>query len=924
GGLPLLGHALMETWLRRRGSQLTLEGYHAAGGVSGAIAQRADELCEQMSDGERDAARRLLLRLTNPGDGTADTRRRVDIASLRTDPELLPVMHRLASARLLTADEETVEVAHEALLGSWPRLRRWIDDDRENLQTRRRISNAAREWETRDRDPDLLYRGTPLSGAIEWAEGRQHELEPLGQEFLAEAAAARAERIRVAEAEQARRRGTRRIAVGALALFALAALVASVIAFGALRSSQDDEAAARLSQAQALAAAAAAEASDRPLVATALALESIARSDPPTAEARSALVAARVGLDEDRWLPQAFGDPVNVGDMLAATITRDGSRFVTGGRDGSVVFWDRVLRTEMWRVDQAHDRGVQDFDISADGRWLVSVGGTQARLWDLEAEQPAPQPLAEVREESRPIWNTAFSPDSSRVAIVSETDGLAVVDRATGAPVGEPFRVDGFDMLSVAFLDDDTIIVGTGRGGIWTIEADTGAQVGERLEAHRTFDIWELVVHPTGGAVVSVSDEGTAKVWAVRDRQLIEQSTVDALSSPAGAMWTRDGEELVFGAADGRLYRVDPATGDPIQEGESAAVHAEQVNDAAQGAGWVVSLADDQLAQVWNYIGDQAGVGEPMAEVGVGSDIALSPSEGRVVVADGTAALVLDSVTGELVRSLPIEAASVAFIADDRVVTGSVDGTVELWDVTSGQSLGRHTEHGPARVLAIAAAPDGGAVASAGSDGSMVFWDQADLTTVRVDGHGGLEATAVVADSDAGFASVGADNSLRFWRADGTLTDALALGLDGPRGLARHPTADLVAVGGSEESIRILRLDGEQIGVPLAPLPGGVWDLAFTPDGRSLVTSGRDGEVLLWDWATATQLGDRLPLHGTESNRQPTLAVGRSGVTWSTGADGTVRRLDVLDTAAGCAIAADVLDERMRQQFLSGDTMQSC
>ena len=244
-----------------------------------------------------------------------DTRRRVRREDLGGDEDrhalVEPVLEKLAGARLLTVDGEAVEVAHEALLRSWPRLIGWIDDDREMLQTRRRIGSAASEWDGQDRNPDLLYRGTQLAGALEWSEANPHELTPVGQDFLDAARTLRDDALRAEAEAEARSRRNRRVAVSALAALAAAALTASVFAFVALGQSRQNEREAQARQVQALAAAAEGRSTDDPLLATALAMESIVRADPPTAAARDALVDARVGLDATRDRPQPFGEPVH-------------------------------------------------------------------------------------------------------------------------------------------------------------------------------------------------------------------------------------------------------------------------------------------------------------------------------------------------------------------------------------------------------------------------------------------------------------------------------------------------------------------------------------------------------------------------------------------------------------------------------------
>ena len=116
GTLPLIAHALMETWLRRQGTQLTLEGFRAAGGVTGAIAQSAEDAYERLGAADRATARLLFLRLVTPGDGGPDTRRLLPTAELSDDPAAAAVAATLADDRLLAVDERGVHLVHEALI----------------------------------------------------------------------------------------------------------------------------------------------------------------------------------------------------------------------------------------------------------------------------------------------------------------------------------------------------------------------------------------------------------------------------------------------------------------------------------------------------------------------------------------------------------------------------------------------------------------------------------------------------------------------------------------------------------------------------------------------------------------------------------------------------------------------------------------
>jgi len=203
GALPLLSHALLETWKRRRGRTMTLSGYHEAGGVRGAIAKTAEAVYQHLNPERQIIARNIFLRLTEPGEGTQDTRRRATLDELVSAPEkageVQAVLDTLTDARLVTTAEGSAEVAHEALIREWGTLRRWLEEDREGLRIRHHLTETAGEWQQRGRDPAELYRGARLAQALEWQKSRRTALSPLEAAFLQESRAALAKEKRAAQ-----------------------------------------------------------------------------------------------------------------------------------------------------------------------------------------------------------------------------------------------------------------------------------------------------------------------------------------------------------------------------------------------------------------------------------------------------------------------------------------------------------------------------------------------------------------------------------------------------------------------------------------------------------------------------------------------------------------------------------------------------
>jgi tetratricopeptide (TPR) repeat protein len=194
GALPLLQDALLELWKQREGRRLTVKAYHEIGKLEGALQRRADATLKTFSKDEQELCRLTFLRLTQPGEGTEDTKRRAsmrELQSLSGNPAAAEaIIQKLTDQALLTTegnlshDDACVEVAHEALIRNWPQLRKWIDADRAGLRARARLTEATREWRNSGCDPAYLYSGARLAVGEEWAESHPGELTIDEAEFV--------------------------------------------------------------------------------------------------------------------------------------------------------------------------------------------------------------------------------------------------------------------------------------------------------------------------------------------------------------------------------------------------------------------------------------------------------------------------------------------------------------------------------------------------------------------------------------------------------------------------------------------------------------------------------------------------------------------------------------------------------------------
>ncbi|MEU1938187.1 helix-turn-helix domain-containing protein [Streptomyces coeruleorubidus] len=370
GGLPLMSHALLETWRRRKGRALTLTAYKAAGGVAGALAQTAEQLYTRLSTHEARSARHILLRLITPGEGAQDTCRPVSLKELDLDnaddfAATGEVLERLVKARLVTLDGQTLSLAHEALIAAWPRLRGWIDENRESLRLHRRLTEAAQNWEELGRDPGALYRGSRLTAADEHLERR--ELTGLEHAFLTASLDAR-------DHEQwATRRAAQRLRRlrTSLCVAAALAVIAGLVAWQWNRLGER-----RLAEATSRRVASVAESLRYAEPQTALRLSVAAWRISPTLEARAALVSALTQPEQDAFTEPgtAVNDPA-----LGHFLSNDGDMLVSGGA-GRVRLWNlsthRLIRSVPVGKDDALVR------ISPDGRRLLLLAAGRWQLRD--------------------------------------------------------------------------------------------------------------------------------------------------------------------------------------------------------------------------------------------------------------------------------------------------------------------------------------------------------------------------------------------------------------------------------------------------------------------------------------------------------------------------------------------------------------
>jgi WD40 repeat protein len=935
GSLPLVAHALVETWMRRQGNSLTLDGFRAAGGVAGAISQTADSTFEhRFNSAEKEATKRLFLRLVTPGEGTPDTRRALDRAEVEHDePEVMRrVVEALTEARLLTVDDATVQIAHEALLHSWPRLHAWIEAYRDDLRTRQRISHAAVEWNEERRDPDLLYRGTPLLSALEWAAQNPGQLGVLDRAFLDASAEAKARAEAMAAEKEQRARHVRRLAVAALSFLAAGATAASVLAFLAFQEARHNEQRAvaatieaRDRFAGALGAVARGLVDDDPLLALALAAEATQRSQSgtPGYDARAAMIAARKLLT--RGDPVVLGSPIPAGDALAIAMSPDGSLLAVGERDGSIDLIDTATRQRIGPSLRAHSGGVEDLDFSSNGRQLASVGDDgKLELWTL-GKDPSKR---ELWDSSDVLWGVRFSPDGATLATAGEDGTLRLWDVAKGVAIGGPLIHRTGDLLRVAFSPDGHgLVAGNGEGEIYGWELPSGKPLFEPVRGAHTSDIWGFAFSPKGDRFATYSSDGTSVVLAYPSGRIIGQAFGDA-GDIAGVAFMPDGAGLIGGGADGALRLWDIDKQEAIATTPSG--HSQPIIDvgASLDGKLVASLGKDQQIRLWRF-GSKYPL-EDMRHVAGQSakGVAISADGGRLAAGDDTGAVEIWQLGSNwdpmLLSGHKSQVWALAFSPKGSMLaSGDRGGEVRLWNPADGALLRTIAAHDKA-IWSLAFTPDGNRLVTA-SDAEVRVWDvETGARVAELRNEGGSITRAALSPDGATLAVATSEGRVRLWNLDkAQVTREIAADVDVVWSVAFSPDGRELATASSDEVVDLWDLaTGEQRG-SFTGHTGGATDLAFLADGVTLVAVDRSGRLHLWDARSGRQLTEAWPAHAGASWR---IAVHPDGERFATaGDDGSVIVWEPLSVARACEIGGAALDAVRRNQYLGeGERAAAC
>lgn len=934
GSLPLVAHALVETWNRRQGNTLTLEGFRAAGGVAGAISQTADAIFnDRFNTLEREATQRLFLRLVTPGEGTPDTRRVLARTEIENDavPDVMQrVVESLTEARLLTVDDSSVQIAHEALLRTWPRLRVWIEASRDDLRTRQRISRAATEWDAEGRDPDLLYRGTPLLSALEWAGGNPEQLGEIERRFLDASTATKARAEALAAEKKSRTRRIRRVTIAVLASLALGATLASLAAFFAMGQARLNEKKAELATAEAqeqfaaaLGVGARGMVDTDPLLALVLAVEAAARAgtQPPTYDARATLLAARKVLTQAG--PFLVGGPIAAGDALSIALRPDGALLASAQRNGTIELIDSDTKQRIGGPLRGHQGGIRDVDFSPDGRWLASVGSDGAlRLWSIEEELGGAG--RRIGQTTDVIMDVSFSPDGASVATGNGDGAVQLWDVVQGMSLGQPLYKHALGFNVVEFSPDGHVLIASSHDGtIYGWNLPSREPLFDPITGAHTSHLLKLAYSPAGDRFATASTDGTAKVLEAPSGRIVGPAFGNG--APIGSVvFNPDGRILIGGNGDGAISLWDVAKQTTIATTPPGHSGAIVDVDLSRDGNLLATLGLDQTIRLWSFdsthplalerqvLGDTA---KGVAFSGDGRYLAAGDDAGAVEVWEIDSAKPLAVFQGQGAQGRARQVWALAFAPDGRrLASGDRSGQIRLWDLTNA-TLQRTIDAHEAAIWSLAFMPDGQRLVST-DDTQVRIWNVATGGLLRRLTHQGGRNTRAVRSPDGALLAVTAtDGKVRIWDlATAAITNEIKVDEDLLWSAAFSPDMRHLAVASSDETVSVWDLATGRRQAAFTGHTAGATDLAWLADGVTLAVVDRSGRLHWWDVQTQRRLAEAWPAHAGTSWR---LAVHPDGRRLATaGDDGKIKVWDEFSVERACAIGKHAFDKVRRRQYL--------
>jgi WD40 repeat protein len=867
-------------------------------------------------------------------DDARETRARVPLSDLPGDAATAAaVLERFVEQRLVTLDMETAEITHEALLDAWPRLRAWIDADREDIRVRRFITAAAQAWAETGRETAALLRGGQLALARDWAanEANRALLSQLAVDFI-EAGLAE-ERAQ----QTAQRRRTRRLRqfVGALTVLVLVTVGLAGYAF---QQRQMATTAKNLADSRSVAI----EANE-------------VRTDDPSLAAQLSLAAYRItpssgalaSLLESSGVPMAARMFDSDRNVQSVALARGGNLLAVAAADRTLRLWNVSRPGHPRRIGTVTAQGQDDplyaAAFSPDGTVLAAAGadGTVG-LWDV-TDPRHPVPLGRpLTGPANTTYSLAFSPSGGLLAAGGADDTVRlwnVTDPAHPAPVSGPLTGATGYVQAVAFSPDGKLLAA--GGGDDTVRLWNVANPAKPVLAGKPLtgpaDIVDAIAFsPDGQTLAAGSHDDTVWLWHIANpaKPVLTHRFTGATNWVMAVAFSPNGQMLAEGGSDGRVLVWNTGTHALL----GALSHPQPVTSLAwDGPGMLISADADGYVRDWR-------VPPPGLLTGsAANSVAFSPG-GTLAVGDDDLQL-WNPVTHTLTASAAIAHTFVNAVAfapgGNMIATGYGDGRIQLWrpgarlvplgtpQTATKLTLPQHL------VEFLAFRRQGNILASADDDGTVRLWDIADPAKPRLlgtanDSPGTYVFSVAFSPNGHVLAAASADDLVRLWNVSNPARpQRLGKPLPGPTStaysVAFSPNGRTLAVGSADRDIRLWDVADParpyRIGRTLTGPSGYVYSVTFSASGRTLAAGNTDGSVWLWN-LTSPADPDLIATLTGPTEHVYSVAFSPSGDTLAAAdSSGQVWLWDTHATeaaAAVCAMAGQPLSRAEWQAYIPG------
>jgi len=822
--LPLLQYALTELFEKRMGYSLGLDMYHDVGGVTGALARRADELYTDLDADGQEAVRQLFLRLVNVGEGGENTRRRVRRSELPDAPMMEVVIEMYGSSRLLTFDrdpftrEGTIEVAHEAIIRRWERLAEWIEESRESLQIQSRLTTATQEWQQADQDPAYLASGVRLV-QFESLDETDAVLTAFETDFLKQSIDNRDEKRRLEDARkehelQLQKQATSRLRylAGVMVVFLIVAIALSLLAYQGQVEAEANEALAVAAQAT----------SERQSVlsgsrALAGRLDEIAENDPFIAYALAEELLETVVDPPPSMVSDAIGTILTVGIVRRIEVegeqpprvvafSADGNTIISGSSDGRLAAWD-TESGELIRDYNSDDVEIVAIDLVPNTNEFITINDHRLlQRWELDNVEPIEIAFPDQQQ----IRALDFTHDG-QFAIMGDGGGTIIVIDYESNNVARSFQTNEGTILEIAISPTDTI----------------GATAG-------TDNVMAIFNYETGDVLHQI----TAHTDLVFDVE-----------------FTSDGQHVISSSTDGQVLVWDVITGEQfsiISDSRDAIFDSTVTSDGLH----VLSVGQDE-----NLIVERLSPVFPRVLSGHRDaifSVDISPDDTRAVTASTDGTLVIWSLDkSERIDQFPLNISTsrgIQHMPDgERLLVNINDNAVLMWDWQSNQILQRYEAEDETSILSTILIPGRDEFIAGTGDGRVLRFDIASGEIISVyDGHDQRVWSGIPLADGKRFLSASLDTTAKLWDIDrGEILQEYA-GLHTDEAISAQPSPDMrfVATSSADTTIGIWNLESGELITQLTDHTRPVIRVAFSTDSSLMLSHSLDGSILLWDTST--------------------------------------------------------------------------